>query len=144
MNALQKLIYIFHIKNWIRKDIFNIILIWNGTPLGINMNFKSISHDFFESSVGTDSFRELYKKSFLLMKEEPQHAIIYHLIGCIARSYVTTYDDQEVKPENALKAKSLLEHFNNKILTALDSDAETCLKIVSEISLEYQYHIHDF
>lgn len=108
------------------------------------MDFKTVSEIFLESSIGTDSFRELYKNSFLLMKEDQENAIIYHLIGTMARSYVLVYDDQPIKPENALKSKALFEHYNNKILKALEGDAESRLKIVSEIAIEYQNDIHDF
>ncbi len=108
------------------------------------MDFRTISKDFLEASIGTDAFRELYKNCFNLMKEDKDNALIYHLIVSMARSYVLTYDDQPVKPESALKSKALLEHYNSKVELALDSDAESRLKILGEIATEYQFDIHDF
>lgn len=108
------------------------------------MDFKTIAKDFFEASIGTDSFRELYNNCFNLMKVDKDNALVYHLIGSMARSYVLTYDDQPVKPESAIKSKALLEHYNSKVVLALESESDVRLRVLGEIAIEYQFDIHNF
>ena len=54
------------------------------------------------------------------------------------------YEDQGVSPEFADKAKALMVGFNNKIALALASTPDVAIKLLGEVSADYQFNVHEF
>lgn len=108
------------------------------------MKFACIAKTFATSEAGTDSFKDLWKSSFELMKEDHINAASYFIIGQIARAYVLQYEDQAVDAERANKTKKQIEQFNQYILSGLNAPAKEKLELLSTIAYEYQWTITDF
>ncbi len=78
------------------------------------------------------------------MTEDPAHAAFYFVIGVAAHGYVLRYEDQGVSPEAADNAKSLVVGFNKKIAQALASPPDVGLRLLGEVTSDYQFKVHDF
>lgn len=108
------------------------------------MNFQDIAAHFSHMESGTDSFKTLSKNSFELMNSDPDNAGLYFVIGVAAQSYVRKYDDQGVTPEFADHAKAILSGYNAKICQALACDPATRLRLLGEVTIDYEWHVRDF
>jgi hypothetical protein len=108
------------------------------------MTFQEIATRFAQSESGTDSFKNLYRDAFNLMKVDPENAALYFIVGNAARAYVRAYEDQGVTPEFANRAKGTLEGFTAKVVEALAADPVRRLRLASEIATQYEWEIHDF
>ena len=108
------------------------------------MTFDDQAGRFAAAESGTDSFKLLYKAAFGLMTEQPAHAAFFFVIGVAAHSYVLQYDDQGVSPEFADKAKAVMVGFNEKIAKALSSAPDVAVKLLGEVSSDYQFKVHEF
>ena len=106
--------------------------------------FDDEASRFAAAESGTDSFKLLYKAAFALMTQEPANAAFYFVIGVAAHSYVTQYEDQGVSPESADEAKATLVAFNKKIAQALASKPDVGLRLLGEVTSDYQFKVHDF
>ncbi|MES2511324.1 MAG: hypothetical protein V4625_15450 [Pseudomonadota bacterium] len=108
------------------------------------MNFQESAARFEAAESGTDSFKLLYKDAFRLMKEDASNAAFYFVVGVAAHGYVVQYEDQGVSPEFADKAKATLVGFNSKIATALALPPDAGLRLLGEVTADYQFNVHDF
>ncbi|MDB5890019.1 MAG: hypothetical protein JWP47_850 [Polaromonas sp.] len=108
------------------------------------MTFDDAADRFQKSESGTDSFKLLYKAAFDLMIQDPAHAAFYFVIGVAAHNYVMQYADQGVTPEFANKARGILIAFNNKISQALTSSPDVALRLLGEVSSDYQFNVREF
>ena len=108
------------------------------------MNFQEAAARFEQSGAGTDDFKRLSKDAFELMSDDAGNAGLYFVIGVVAHSYVTQYEDQGVSGEFSDQAKAVLVGFNRKINQALASDAATRLELLGEVASEYQLRVHEF
>lgn len=108
------------------------------------MTFDVDASRFAAAESGTDSFKLLYKAAFGLMTAQPANAAFFFVIGVAAHSYVVQYEDQGVSPEFADKAKALMVGFNNKIALALASTPDVAIKLLGEVSADYQFNVHEF
>lgn len=99
---------------------------------------------FEAAESGTDSFKLLYKSAFRLMTEDPKNAAFYFVIGVAAHGYVVQYEDQGVSPEAADKAKAIVVGFNKKIAQALAAAPDVGLRLLGEVTSDYQFNVHDF
>ena len=106
--------------------------------------FDEEASRFAQAESGTDSFKLLYKAAFALMTQEPANAAFFFVIGVAAHGYVTQYEDQGVSPEAADKAKATLVAFNKKIAQALASKPDVGLRLLGEVTSDYQFKVHDF
>lgn len=108
------------------------------------MTFDEEARRFEAAESGTDSFKLLYKAAFRLMAEDPARAAFYFVIGVAAHGYVLQYEDQGVSPEAADKAKAIVVGFNKKIAQALASPPDAGLRLLGEVTSDYQFNVHDF
>ncbi len=108
------------------------------------MNFDESAGRFEAAESGTDSFKLLYKDAFRLMKEDAPRAAFYFVVGVAAHGYVVQYEDQGVSPEFADKAKAILVGFNQKIAKALALPSDAGLRLLGEVTSDYQFNVHDF
>jgi len=108
------------------------------------MNFQDIAKTFAESTGGTDQFKELFKSASELMKSDPDNAALYFVVTVAARAYVKKYEDQGVEADLSLRAKTALDDFNARIVSALSQDAGQRLRAASSIALNYEWHVVDF
>ena len=108
------------------------------------MTFDEEADKFEAAESGTDSFKLLYKSAFRLMIEDSAHAAFYFVIGVAARGYVLQYEDQGVSPEAADKAKAIVVGLNRKIARALASPPDVGLRLLGEVTSDYQFNVHDF
>jgi hypothetical protein len=108
------------------------------------MNFQDIAARFEQSGSGSDSFKVLSKSAFDLMKEDPENAALYYLIGVAAKSYVRTYEDQAVTEEVAERAKAILCGYGARIREALAADASVRFSTLSDIAIDYEWKVSDF
>lgn len=108
------------------------------------MNFQDAAERFERTESGTDSFKNLSKAAFDQMKSDPDNAGLYFLIGTAARAYVRCYEDQGVAPEFADRAKATLVAYNTKIVQALASDANTRVRLLGEVAIDYEWNLPDF
>lgn len=108
------------------------------------MTFEKEAARFEAAESGTDSFKLLYKAAFRLMTEDPANAAFYFVIGVAGHGYVMQYEDQGVSPESADKAKAIVVGFNKKIEQALASTPDVGLRILGEVTSDYQLNVHDF
>ncbi len=108
------------------------------------MSFKEITQRFAQSESGSDSFKQFYKDAFDLMKADPDNAGLYFVVGIAAQTYVIKYEDQAVDPAFADRAKATLEDLNNRLLRALDQDADQRLRVLGQVAVEYQWHVDAF
>ncbi|RZL89216.1 MAG: hypothetical protein EOP82_20540 [Variovorax sp.] len=108
------------------------------------MNFKQITDQFNESSLGTDAFKTLYKSAFDLMKADPDNASLYFVIGTAARAFVMRYEDQGLSGEFVDEARATMHRMNAKILAALASDPAQRLRLLSEVAMDYEWNVTAF
>ena len=108
------------------------------------MTFKEIAQRFEHSESGSDSFKFFFKDVFELMKADPQNAGLYFVVGVAAQTYVIKYEDQAVDPDFADRAKATLEGFNNRLLEALDKNADERLRILGEVAVDYEWKVDAF
>lgn len=108
------------------------------------MTFDEEAGRFEAAESGTDSFKLLYKAAFGLMTQEPANAAFFFVIGVAAHGYVLQYEDQGVSPEFADKAKAILVGFNKKIAQALASAPDVGLRLLGEVTADYQFNVHEF
>lgn len=108
------------------------------------MTFDEEASRFAAAESGTDSFKLLYKAAFALMTQEPAHAAFYFVIGVAAHNYVLQYEDQGVTPEFADKSKAVVVGFNQRIAQALASPPLEGLRLLGEVSSDYQFKVHEF
>jgi hypothetical protein len=108
------------------------------------MNFKQLTDQFNESSLGTDAFKNLYRSAFDLMKEDANNASLYFVIGTAARAFVMRYEDQGLSSEFVDEAKATMRRMNEKILSALASDPAGRLRLLSEVAMDYEWNVTAF
>lgn len=108
------------------------------------MSFQDIAARFERAESGTDSFKTLYKDCFQLMKDDPDNAGLYFVIGIAAQAYVRKYEDQGISGEFADRAKATLVGYNTKLVQALACDAATRLHRLGEVAIDYEWHVPDF
>ena len=108
------------------------------------MTFNVEASRFAAAESGTDSFKLLYKAAFVLMTQQPADAAFFFVIGVAAHNYVLKYEDQGVSPESADKAKAVMVGFNKKIAQALASAPDVGIKLLGEVSADYQFHVQEF
>ena len=108
------------------------------------MTFDEAASRFEIAESGTDSFKLLYKSAFRLMTDNPANAAFYFVIGVAAHGYVIQYEDQGVSPEFADKAKAIVVNFNKKIVQALASPPEVGLRLLGEVTADYQFNVSEF
>lgn len=108
------------------------------------MSFQDVAERFERAESGTDSFKTLFKEAFQLMTSDPDNAGLYFVIGIAAQAYVRRYEDQGVTPEFADRAKATLAGYTAKIVQALASDAQTRLRLLGEVAIDYEWHMPDF
>ena len=108
------------------------------------MTFHEEAGRFEAAESGTDSFKLLYKAAFGLMTQEPGNAAFYFVIGVAAHGYVQRYEDQGVTPDFADKAKAVVVALNRKITQALTASPAEGLRLLGEVSFDYQFKVHDF
>ena len=108
------------------------------------MNFLEVSQRFEQAESGTDSFKILSKDTFQLMTLDPENAGLYFLIGTVARAYVRRYEDQGVSPAFADQAKTTVVGYTTKINQALSAEPMARLRLLGEVAIDYEWHMHDF
>ena len=108
------------------------------------MNFKQISDQFNESSLGTDAFKMLYKSAFELMKADADNASLYFVIGTAARAFVMRYEDQGLSSEFVDEAKATMRRMNEKTLSALACEPTERLRLLSEVAMDYEWKVKAF
>ena len=108
------------------------------------MTFEDEASRFEAAESGTDSFKLLYKAAFALMTQHPANAAFYFVIGVAAHGYVLQYEDQGVTPEFADRSKAIVVAFNRKIAQALASPPDVALRLLGEVSSDYQFKVHEF
>ena len=108
------------------------------------MTFDEEAGRFEAAASGTDSFKQLYKAAFRLMTQDPANAAFFFVIGVAAHGYVLQYEDQGVSPEFADQAKAIVVAFNHKIAQALVSPADVGLRLLGEVTADYQFKVHEF
>lgn len=108
------------------------------------MTFQEIAARFERSGSGSDSFKALSRSAFDLMKEDPDNAGLYFLVGVAAKSYVRVYEDQAVTEEIAERAKRILAGYNGRIAASLEQDAAARFSVLSAITLDYEWQVADF
>jgi hypothetical protein len=108
------------------------------------MNFKEISERFARTPSGTDAFKIFYKAAFDLMKEDPDNAGLYFVVGIAAQAFVRKYEDQGITAEFADGAKARLESMNNKLESALESEPAQRLRLLGEVAIDYEWHLTSF
>jgi hypothetical protein len=108
------------------------------------MTFDDEANRFETAESGTDSFKLLYKAAFNLMTQDPAHAAFYFVIGVAAHGYVMQYEDQGVSPEFADKAKATVVDFNKKISQALAAPPDVGLRLLGEVTSDYQFNVREF
>ena len=108
------------------------------------MRFEDIATRFERAESGTDSFKVLFRNAFELMKGDPDNAGLYFVVGIAAQAYVRRYEDEGVTPEFANRAKAILVDYNAKIAEALASDAQSRLRLLSEVAIDYEWRVTDF
>jgi hypothetical protein len=104
------------------------------------MTFKEITQRFARSESGSDSFKQFYKDAFDLMKQDPDNAGLYFVVGIAAQTYVIKYEDQAVDPEFADRVKVTLEGFNARLLAALDMAPADRLRVLGEVAVDYEWN----
>jgi hypothetical protein len=108
------------------------------------MTFDEEAQRFATAESGTDSFKLLYKAAFSLMTQQPAQAAFFFVIGVAAHNYVLQYEDQGVSPEFADKAKAVVVGFNEKIAQALAAPPDIGLRLLGEVTSDYQFKVHEF
>jgi hypothetical protein len=108
------------------------------------MNFQEIAARFEQAASGSDSFKTLYKEAFQMMKADQENAGLYFVVGIAAQSYVRNFEDQGVTRAFSDNAQATLAGYNRKIVDALSADAATRLKVLGEISVDYEWNLPDF
>ena len=108
------------------------------------MNFTEISTRFVDSSSGTDAFKAFFRDAFQLMKNDPENAGLYFVVGVAAQSYVRMYEDQGITAEFADAAKATLAGFNAKLIEALAADPAKRLKLLGQVATDYEWNVRDF
>lgn len=106
----------------------------------MDMTFQEITQRFAQSESGSDSFKRLYEDAFGLMKQDPDNAGLYFVVGIAAQTYVIKYEDQAVAPEFADRAKATLEGFNRRLLAALDLAPAERLRALGGVAVDYQWN----
>jgi hypothetical protein len=104
------------------------------------MKFQFIFENFKALSNGTDAFKQL---KILCEKEignddnNLDSSALFFIYG-FARNYVLLYEDQEVNPEFAKKAKNQLIDYMSELNTALiTQDSNLILDTLNNISKKY-------
>jgi len=108
------------------------------------MNFKDIADRFEHGNSGSESFKTLFKESFLAMQSDPENAGLYFVIGVAARAYVNTYEDQAVSAEFADRAKAIIVGYNAQVCQALAADPATRFRVASEVAMDYEWKVPHF
>jgi len=108
------------------------------------MNFIRIAERFETSPSGTDSFKAFYKDAFALMKEDPENAGLYFVVGIAAQSFVRMYEDQGITADFADAAKATLAGFNARLLASLSAEPLERLKQLGEVAIEYEWKVTSF
>lgn len=108
------------------------------------MTFKEITQRFAASESGSDSFKLFYREAFELMKQDPDNAGLYFVVGIAAQTYVIKYEDQAVAPDFADGVKATLEGFNARLLAALDMPADERLRVLGEVAVDYEWKVDAF
>lgn len=108
------------------------------------MSYSDLSTEFEVAPSGIDSFKRLYKGAIQLMTADRANAALYFPIVIAAQAYVLRFEDQAIGIEFADRAKAIMAGLNRKILQALDADAETRYRLLSEVSAEYELDVKDF
>jgi len=108
------------------------------------MNFRQITDQFNDSSLGTDAFKMLYRSAFDLMKADADNASLYFVIGTAARAFVLRYEDQGLSSEFVDEAKATMRRMNETILSALASEPAGRLRLLSEVAMDYEWNVTAF
>jgi len=108
------------------------------------MTFKEITQRFERAESGSDSFKTFYKEAFELMKQDPENAGLYFVVGIAAQTYVIKYEDQAVDPDFADRVKATLEGFNSRLLGALDMAPDQRLRALGEVAVDYEWKVDAF
>lgn len=108
------------------------------------MTFNDIADRFVRAESGSDFFKDFYKEAFLRMKSDPENASLYFVVGIAAKSYVQHHEDQGVPPELADRAKTTMVEYSAKVIQALTSEPAQRFRLLSEISLDYEWNLTDF
>lgn len=104
------------------------------------MTFAEIATQFTQAQSGSDSFKQLYKSAFELMKQDADNAGLYFVVGIAAQTYVIKHEDQAVAPEFADRAKASMERFANRAVAALQMPPAERLRALGDIAIDYEWH----
>lgn len=101
------------------------------------MKFKSVFDNFKALSNGTDAFKCLKNICEALIIENNnsiENSALFLIYG-FAKNYVLIYEDQEVTPEFASKAKNKLLDYMSELNSAIESkDPDMILSAMNNIS----------
>lgn len=104
------------------------------------MKFQNIFENFQALSNGTDAFKQLKnqcEQSIKNSNNELEYSALFLIYG-FAKNYVLLYEDQEVLPKFAEKAKNQLCDYMSELNTALITQKpEATLKVLNRISKNY-------
>ncbi|MGK9155851.1 hypothetical protein [Acinetobacter radioresistens] len=104
------------------------------------MTFQSILENFKAASNGTDAFKQLKvlcQQSISNVNNNLDSSALFLIYG-FAKNYVLLYEDQEVNPEFAKKAKNQLISYMSELNTALiTQDSHLVLKALNNVAEQY-------
>ncbi|OIJ29364.1 MULTISPECIES: hypothetical protein [Acinetobacter] len=104
------------------------------------MTFQFIFENFKALSNGTDAFKQLKalcEQSISNDNNNLDSSALFLIYG-FAKNYVLLYEDQEITPEFAKKAKNQLIDYMSELNTALISqDSNLILNTLNNISKKY-------
>ena len=78
------------------------------------------------------------------MTDDPANAAFYFVINVAAHGYVIQYENQGVSLEFVDKGKAIVVSLNKKITQALASPAEAGLRLLGEVTADYQFNVPEF
>ncbi len=108
------------------------------------MTFEELSQRFADAPSSIDATKVLYRGALELMREDPQNAALYFIIGVAGNSFVRTWEDQALTPQFLDVKKKQLQHILNTLLAALLAPPAERLRLAGEAAVFYEWSISDF